>query len=273
MKIYYLGPKASYSHILAKQIYPAEELVTVGSFGEITERVLSDSDVVGLLPIENSITSDVHENVDTIFQNSQIRIIKEAYLKIGLHLIGLRLSDLKKIKKVYSHPKALSQASRFLDKHDIKAIDADSTAAGQQIVIETNSENVGAIGSGDLIDKTGLKIIQRNIANEKNNLTRFVVVRSGQTKETISSNKVTVIFKAKHVPGSLARVLVDLARLGANLTKIESRPIPGTNWEYSFWIDMEIEPKKLSDVQISLKKKTLEFSTIGTYTKGKVYNS
>lgn len=271
MKIFYLGPEGSFSHIIAKH-FSNEELEPQNSFLEIITKIKSDKDCAGILPVENSSTSDVHENIDYIF-NGGLRIIEEQYLKINLHLIGFENQKLENITKVYSHPKALSQCSEFLIKNKLETEFCESTSASREKLLERKIKNEAIIGSLELA-KTPLKIIESHIGNSSFNLTRFVkVVHSDSDFENKEGNKMTILFKVKHEPGSLAQVLSSLAKIGVNLMKIESRPIPDTKWEYQFWMDIEVDKNNHELIFTTLKNETLDYKLVGLYNRGDIFES
>lgn len=273
-KIYYLGPTGSYSYLIAKKICPDDELVSCESFYSIVNKILKDKDALGVLPIENSTTSDVFENVDYLFFKN-FMIVKEAYLKINLYLVGLKNSSLEQIKEVYSHPKALAQSSKYIEKHRLTMYESKSTAYGKDIVLAENDIKKAFIGSWDLARDPRLLILAENIGNARNNMTRFVVIKKfnkdGIKKE--SGQKATFIFKLLHKPGTLANLLTKLAVLKVNLTKVESRPIPESQWEYQFMVDLEINSEKIKTVEKIFTANTLTARKIGVYEKGKVYKS
>lgn len=272
-KIFFLGPIGSYSHIVTKKAFPDEELISCNTFFEIANKIKSNTGSIGVLPIENSITSDVHENVDYIFKNPDFSIIGESVLRINLHLYGLQGSTLSDIKIVYSHPKALAQSTKFIDNHNLEMRESKSTAEAKEIIIDQKNMNQACIGSSDLKDNQ-IVLLQSNIGNAKNNFTRFIFVTAKPKALHHHADKATFIFKVKHEPGTLTKVLSQLAAKGLNLTKIESRPLPNTYWEYQFWIDLEI-PKniQLNDVENIIKSSTLSCRLVGAYVKGKVFES
>lgn len=278
--IYYLGPEGSYSSLLAKKCYPDEsqyQIIDCKDFYEVTEKVISNPDSLGVLPIENLSTSSVHESMDYLF-NKELIIVKEAYLKFKLYLIGLVKAQLKNIKVAYSHPNPLRQSSKFLQKHHIKTEKTTSTTAGRDLILEEDDDTKACIGDSRLAKQNELKILAEDIANFRDNCTRFVFVEGEKKGADYPSNlkgdyKASFKFKIKHQPGSLARVLTEIAKLHINLTKIESRPVADTNWEYDFWVDVEWDNVSLSDFQELLKKNTLSYKIKGVYNKGKTYKS
>ena len=271
MNIYYLGPKGSYSYSLLQQMYPNEHLEPQPTFAHIVEAVLNDDTSIGLLGIENSISSSVHESIDLLFRND-LYIVGEACMDIQLHLIGPKNANLSNVKEVLSYPQAIAQSSDFIEKHGIVTHEAPSTAAAVREVDTLQDISKAAIaGRGSLAD-TDLQILQRNIANTSHNMTRWVLVSKKPIKLGEKQNKITVIFKVKHEPGSLVKVLQAIADEKGNMSKIESRPVPGSNWEYLFWIDVEIPEETVDVFQKRLEKETLSFRMVGAYEKGYTYS-
>jgi prephenate dehydratase len=276
-EIYFLGPQGSYSNIIVKKIFNKKDyfLTSCDSFLQVINNTIFTKGSIGILPIENSITSDIHENIDYLFKNDLI-ILAEAFLKINLHLIGLTHATLSGITDVYSHPRALAQCTKFIEKNHISTHETPSTASGCDMILKENNNMHAVIGSRELLRNNHLSIIEENIGNDTNNLTRFVCVARKSSIKTFSHrrNKASIIFTLLHLPGTLATILTEFARMQLNVTKIESRPIPGTDWEYAFWID--IEDKKnidIKSIEAMLKKHTLSYKIVGVYQKGGMFES
>lgn len=270
--VYYLGPNGSYSHTVVKKALSGYDLIPCESFSDIVQNTLSEKEAVGVLPIENSITSNIHENMDFLFREP-LRIIDEAYLKIRLFLIGLKAASIEDIKKVYSHPKALSQCRQYIKKHNFTVQQTDSTAAARNLILKINDKRVAAIGSKELGRDQKLRILAEDIGDEKFNITRFAFVSA--TQPEANGNKASIMFTVAHKPGTLAKILTEFSKAEFNLIKIDSRPIPATSWEYQFWVDIEnknnkkINPEPLSDI---LKKNALTHKIIGIYPSGRLYD-
>ena len=272
MKIYYLGPTGSFSEQIAKKIYIGHELISLQTFSEIVEKVEDDSNSVGLLVIENSISSSVHQSVDLMFE-SRAKIIGEAFMEISLDLIGIPGTKINNLKKVYSHPQAFAQCSRFIKKNNLNVLVEQSTASAADLVKKSNKKICAAIGSKYLAKIMGLQVIESDVANVKHNMSRWIMIANNSHLDINNADKLTVIFKVKHLAGSLVKVLDKIAKMNGNLTKIESRPLPGTNWEYEFWADVEVGQTKAKDFLSLMKKETLEYRLLGAYSRGKLYNS
>jgi len=269
---YFLGPRNSYSHIAAKQL-PLRDvtLVACKNFAEVVEKVVGEKESIGLLPIENSITSDIYENIDALFKNKNLSIIGEVFLQIHLYLIGLEEANISDINIVYSHPRALAQCTYFIQARNLKMHEVSSTSYGKDEMIERSQKNIGVIGSKELVETGKTKILAKDIGNDKLNMTRFVCISQNTSSPNKVKNKMSIIFKVPHKPGSLAIILKKLADFNLNLTKIESRPIPGTNWEYYFWVDVEKENLNMEILKKTLQESTSEYRILGVYKKGDVF--
>ncbi len=268
MKIYYLGPIGSFSEQIGKKIYPDEKLISSETFDGIVKKVENDSDAIGLLVIENSISSSVHQSVDLMFE-SKAQIIGEAFMEITLDLIGLPGTNINDVQTVYSHPQALSQCSEFIEKFNLKPMFAQSTASAASYVKRSGKVQNAAIGSKYLADLMKMQVIKENVGNVKHNMSRWILIAKESKIKDDEVNKLTVIFKVKHEPGSLVKVLDRIAKKRGNLTKIESRPISGTNWEYEFWVDIETPNGSKKDFFKLFENEALEYRVIGQYQKGK----
>ena len=268
MNIYYLGPNGSFSEIAVRKSFPHDgTFIALSSFNEIADAVCNDYNSVGALVIENSISSSVHQNIDILFQNEDLYITGETFMKIQMELIGLPGSTIDTITDVYSYPQALSQCTEFTKKHQVTVHKTKSTSEAANHIVTTQDSTKAAIGSALLAEINELQIIEHDIANETHNISRWIFI-SGKKTENIAANKVTYIFKVKHEPGSLVAVLNKIAEHNGNLSKIESRPLPGTNWEYGFWVDVEIPNGSKEKFDKLMKEATFECRIVGGYTKG-----
>lgn len=270
MNIYYLGPKGSYSEIVAKKVFTTGEhtLVPVGEFTDVVGHV--EQEGMGILGIENSISSSVHESVDMLFQ-SDVCIIGEVSMNIELHLGGMKSASFTDITDVYSHTQALAQCSTFIKENNFNMHKTSSTASAMEKVLASNDISKAAIGGKASIEEKGLSIVVEHIGNTKQNMTRWVIISKNPKSLSQPINKVTYVFRVKHEPGSLVAVLKSIADAKGNMTKIESRPVPGSDWEYEFWVDVEIPEKSLSFINTAISQSTLTNRSIGAYQKGILY--
>jgi chorismate mutase/prephenate dehydratase len=295
MKIYTLGPDKSFSALGSREFLEklspdlhksGLEISLENSFPEIWSRLHENPANFAILPIENTSSSSVHENIDAIFDFSKIKIFAEFFLQINLHLIGLNGAIESEIETIYSHPKALEQCKNFLKNFAGKTVSTDSTSSASKIVREKNDKKCAFIGGEYLADKD-LEILAKNVANQQHNFTRFVLVGNsksglGACPKKLSPDfdffppdkedrglKATLIFETKHEAGALAKILTTISLLNGNLLKIESRPIPEKPHSYSFWIDIDLTgtPENLFEI---LAKNLHSLRVVGVYKVGKV---
>jgi prephenate dehydratase len=192
-------------------------------------------------------------------------------LPIKQHLLvnpGVRLED---IREVHSHPMAIQQCLAFLDKHDWKLVETEDTALSAKHVHQHRSKYIAAIASRLASELFGLQMIAPNIHTMKNNYTRFLVIQREETAMTVdNADKASVNFHTDHSRGSLARVLTRIAEGGINLSKLQSFPIPGSDWEYSFHADMEFDSLgQFQEVIESIRPITAGLKIYGIYKNGK----
>lgn len=276
MNVYYLGPEQSYSHILAHQACRRRDqtLVPLKNFNEIFQYTRRHADSWGVLPIENSTTSSVHESYDLLF-SGQLQIVAEASLKIRLAVLGLDGANLEYARAVHSHPQALAQCSEFIAEHQLETVEHPSTTQAAQHVALAGDPSQLVIGDQSLARLHQLVVYKAAAGNHELNMTRFIMVSLTANPETKPYNKLTLVFHfPQDRPGTLATMLQAIARVPrANLTKIESQPVPGTNWQYRFWIDIQIDPHTKNKVIAAVADNTAEFTLLGQYNRGETYES
>ena len=195
----------------------------------------------GVMAIENSIAGSILANYN-LLQRSNLVITGEVYLQIRQNLLVNRGVGLDDIREVHSHPMAIQQCFDFLDKHNWKLVETEDTALSAKHVHQHKSKHIAAIASKLAAELFDLEILSPNIHTLKNNYTRFLILRREEAaKEIDGANKASVSFHTDHSRGSLAKVLAKIAEDGINLSKLQSFPIPDTDFKYSFHADMEFE--------------------------------
>ena len=222
-----------------------------------------------LMAIENSIAGSILPNYNLI-QKSGLVVVGEIYMQIHQNLLvnkGVKLED---IKEVHSHTMALQQCYEFLDQHKYKLVETDDTALSAKHIATQKSKTIGAIASSLAAELYGLEMIAPKIQTLKNNYTRFLVLqRPDEVELPQKGNKASVRFETTHTHGSLAKVLDVLAKANINLSKLQSFPVPGSNFKYQFHADMEFDnQKKFESVVVQLQLITLELKVYGIYNKG-----
>ena len=225
----------------------------------------------GVMAIENSIAGSILPNYN-LLQQSNLRVVGEIYLQIGQHLMvnpGVKLED---IREVHSHPMALLQCIDFLERHPSwKLVETEDTALSAKNLAQHRNRHAAAIASRRAAGLFGMDILAPDIQTMKNNYTRFLILQR-QEGALISAHpdKASVNFHTDHSRGSLARVLTRIAEGGINLSKLQSFPIPGSEWEYSFHADMEFDDLvQFEQVIEAIKPLTAALKIYGIYKKGR----
>jgi len=244
MKIYYQGEPGSYHHQASIEIaknlsVKIDEMIWLESFEKCWNKIW-EKDTILVLAIENSYAGTIYENLYK-FNNLDVKIIWEYDLEIN-HCICSVETDLSKIKKVYSHFKALPQCYNYFKKHNIEEqIIVNDTAWAAILLSETKEAHAWAICSKLAWEMYWLNILDENIQDQKGNTTRFVVIvpKDSKIEYFKKINKVSILFEAKNIPASLYKCLWAFATNAVNLTKIESLPNIKNPFSYLFWLDFE----------------------------------
>ncbi|MBO9633819.1 MAG: prephenate dehydratase [Chitinophagaceae bacterium] len=271
-KVSIQGYEGSFHQVAAQQYFGKDvEVIPCATFREVVKIAgnKKESDG-GVMAIENSIAGSILPNY-SLLQKSNLRIVGEVYLPIKQHLLvnpGVQLED---IREVHSHHMAIQQCLEYLDKYDWKLVETEDTALSAKKLHQHKSKHIAAIASKLAADLFELDVITPNIHTMKSNYTRFLVIQREDIAEVVAdANKASVNFNTDHSRGSLARVLTHIADGGINLSKLQSFPIPGSDWQYSFHADMEFDSMEQFETVISaIKPITTELKVYGVYKKGK----
>ena len=223
----------------------------------------------GVMAIENSIAGSILANYN-LLQRSALVITGEVYLQIRQNLLVNPDVIIDDIREVHSHPMAIQQCFDFLDKHDWKLVETEDTALSAKHIHQHKSKHIAAIASKLAAELFHLDVIAPNIHTLKNNYTRFLILKREEAAPTINgADKASVSFHTDHSRGSLAKVLAKIAEDGINLSKLQSFPIPDTDFKYSFHADMEFEHVAQFEKVIQDIKPLTEYVKIyGVYKRG-----
>ena len=284
MKIAYLGPEGSYSHLAAKAFLETEskgvktvnewdECIPFRNFSEVLAAVKNGRVDAAALPIENSLQGGVSQNLDLLQATEGMFAVKEYVLRIEHHLIYKEGVKLTEIGRVYSHRQALDQCLEYLDRELPFASlrETESTAFGLTKAMEDDSGKSAAIAGAHTVHlRNGFVVGKDCISDEKNNFTHFLLVKKGE--ETLPKNSDLVFFSAvcPHRKGSLLELLQIIASYNINMTKIESRPVKNRPGDFRFFIEAECDIGS-SDVQemlSAIRGNTLECKLLGAYNRG-----
>jgi len=237
MKIAYQGEPGAFSEAAARRIDAEATLVPCRSFEEAFATVDAGQASYGVLPIENSIGGSIHRNYDLLVEH-ELPIVAEVELAVVHHLLALPGATLAGLKRVYSHPQGLAQCDRFLRTlSGVEIIATYDTAGSAKMVADAKLLDAAAIASARAGEVFGLMSLAASIQDYDDNITRFLVIGRRPLKNALP-DKTTIVFSLPNEPGSLFKALSVFALRGVDLTKLESRPIPGRPWEYLFYADL-----------------------------------
>lgn len=235
-------------HDIAAHLYFANEqiqLTCCTTFEDVFAEVKGDSAAIAMLAIENTIAGSLLHNYDLLRQSGTM-VVGEQRLHIQHCICCLPDDDWSTIVEVHSHPVALMQCRSFLSNHPtIKAVEADDTAGSAAYIVDNQCHGCAAICSADAARLYGLKILEDSIEDNKHNFTRFLVACHPQKADLLRSltevDKSSIVFSLPHEEGSLSKVLTILSFYDINLTKIQSLPVIGHEWEYLFYVDLTFD--------------------------------
>ncbi len=270
-KVSIQGYEGSFHQVAAEQFFGKDvTVIPCATFKEVIKIASNKKESNGgVMAIENSIAGSILPNY-TLLQKSSLRIVGEVYLPIKQHLLvnpGVKLED---IKEVHSHHMAIQQCMEYLDKYEWKLVETDDTALSAKHIHQHKSKHIAGIASKLAAELFQLNIIVPNIHTQKNNYTRFLILqRLDEAVQVNDANKASVNFETDHSKGILAKVLTKIADGGINLSKLQSFPIAGTNFKYSFHADMEFEHTDIFNAVIEeIKPLTAQIKIYGVYKNG-----
>ena len=271
IKIAIQGFEGSFHQAAARYFFGKDiEVVCCASFRELIKKASDKKETsAAVMAIENSIAGSILPNYN-LLQKSNLKITGEIFLQIKQQLLvnpGIKLED---IREVHSHPMAIQQCLEFLDQHNWKLVETEDTALSAKQVHQHKSKHIAAIASKLAAELFSLEVLAPNIHTQKNNYTRFLILeREAEATEIADANKASVNFSTDHTRGSLARVLTKIADAGINLSKLQSFPIPGSNWLYSFHADMEFDSvQQFHKLVKNILPFTNHFKVYGIYKMG-----
>ena len=242
MKIAIQGEFGSFSHDAATKLVPDGEIVPCSLSAEVFAALSGGGVEAAVIPIENSLAGSVLEHYDLLLSHD-VRVVRETLVHIRHNLIGISGVETGEINRVYSHPVALAQCRKYLAAHPrMESYAFYDTAGSVKQLMELRDRRVAGIASEAAAHYYGAQILEAGIEDNPENYTRFFLVRrAAEAVMDPESNKISLAFSLEHKPGSLVKALTELAWIGANMTKIESRPVHGKPWEYIFFVDCQIQ--------------------------------
>ncbi|MDR2683351.1 MAG: prephenate dehydratase [Dysgonamonadaceae bacterium] len=273
------GVEGAY-HEMAARAYFREQgddaigILPCSQFRDVITAVKKDPNIIGILAIENTIAGSLLQNHELI-RESDLTVVGEQKLRITHSFAALPGETLETITEVRSHPIALMQCAEFLNTlPQVKVVEGEDTALSARQIAETQSKGHAAICSRYAAERYGLQVLEEGIETNKRNFTRFLLVANRWLAEELvrpaDIGKASVVFTLPHTEGSLSKVLTILSFYDINLTKIQSLPIIGREWEYLFYVDITFSNVlKYKQGLDAVRPLTKDFKILGEYKEQK----
>lgn len=262
------GIEGANQQVACDRLLPRGNIVYVKTFAAVVSAVESGLCKFGVLPIENSSNGSVRA-VYELLQDHKLSIVRSTRLCIRHELLALPGTKMEDITEIYSHEQAIGQCSRFLNQfHGVRVIPCANTAIAAQLVAQRKDPHAAAISSHPCVELYGLECINDQIQDSENNYTRFICV----AKDPIiysGANRISLIIACDNKPGALYEILAKLAALGINMTKLESCPVSGRNFEFIFFLELEAsvkDPSVLSMLE-ELERSCSKLLFLGNYAE------
>lgn len=275
-KVAIQGIAGSYHDIAARNYYEGEDIdiVPCNTFREVITTIKKDPSILGMMAIENTIAGSLLQNHELI-RESNLNVIGEYKLRISHSLVALPGTSIHDVKEVNSHPIALMQCMEFLDTlPHAKIVEKEDTAQSAQWISENHLKGHAAICGKLAAQIYHMEILAEGIETNKRNFTRFLAIADRWTANEIlrgtDKNKASLVFALPHSSGSLSKVLSVLSFYDLNLTKIQSLPILGREWEYMFYIDLTFtDYTRYKQALDAIRPLTIDLKILGEYAEGK----
>ena len=262
------GVEGANSQVACDRLLPRGNIVYVKSFGAVVSAVESGLCKFGVLPIENSSNGSVRA-VYQLLQEHDLSVVRSTRLCIRHELLALPGTRLEDITEIYSHEQAIGQCSKFLGGlKDVKVVPCGNTAAAAKLVAESGNPRAAAISSHPCAALYGLECVNGNIQDSDNNYTRFICVAKDPVIYA-GANKISLIIALDNKPGALYEVLSKLAALDIDMTKLESCPVAGSDFEFVFFLELEASVKDPSVLAMleEMERSCAQFHFLGGYAE------
>jgi len=265
-RVAFQGERGSYSHEACERYFGTR--ISVKPFRtlrDVFSAVELDHDVFGVVPVENSYEGSINETYD-LLASTTLKVCGETQVRVRHCLIGKPGTKAANVTTVYSHPQALAQCARYLRAHKMEPVPAYDTAGSVKLIMTMRSRKVAAIASRRAAELRSMQVIAEGIEDSAVNYTRFLVLGKRTTGRS-GDDKTSIIFGVEHKPGSLYRALKALSTSGVNLTKIESRPVKNTPWQYNFYVDFHghMQDRICREALRNLRQRSTFVKVLGSY--------
>ena len=264
----YQGVEGAFAHIALKALFPHAEAISYPTWDEVFDAVERGDASHGVVPFENSHAGDVSAVLDLCYNHPDLWVVDVYDLPISQNLLVLPGTQLNELKMVYSHQQAIAQSETFLRQFHLPATAMPNTAMAAELVARSDRRDVAALSSRACAGLYGLDVLESDVQDTDHNYTRFIVI-SSQPQVFPGATRTSLMLTVNHEPGSLYRVLERFYALDVNLVKLESRPIPGRDFEFMFYFDLDCPAgSRPLDVLLDALDDVCERCTyFGTYTE------
>ena len=266
IRVAFQGERGSYSHEACERYFGSQVAVwPFRTLREVFHAVETRQCVLGVVPVENSYEGSINET-DDLLANTTAKVCGEVQVRVRHCLVAKPGIKTREITTVYSHPQALAQCARYLRAHKMDAVPTYDTAGSVKLIKAMRSRKIAAIASKRAAELHAMQVIAEGIEDSDVNYTRFLVLGKKIAPRS-GDDKTSVIFGVEHKPGSLYRALRVLSRKRVNLTKIESRPVKNTPWQYNFFVDFHghIRDKLCQEALRGLRQQSTFVKVLGSY--------
>ncbi|MDO4742704.1 MAG: prephenate dehydratase domain-containing protein [bacterium] len=262
------GTEGAFSQQVCEKLFAAPNIMFFNSFEGVFAAVEKGLCSYGVLPLENSSAGSVNHIYDLMFKYN-FRIVRSTRIHVDHSLLVKKGVKLDQIKEIYSHEQAINQCANFLQELEgVKVHMCENTAMAAKTVAQSERDDIAAIASGNCASIYGLEIAKGSVQNIDNNYTRFICI-SKKTEIYPGANKTSLMVVLEHKPGALYNVISKFHSLGINIIKLESRPIPGRDFEFMFYFDIDasVYSEKFYNILLQLESETEKFHYLGSYVE------
>jgi chorismate mutase/prephenate dehydratase len=241
MKIAYCGVEGAFAYIASKRLFDSQQLISFSSFTDAYNAVVDGTCNACVLPLENSYAGEVDDVIDLLFSGS-LFINNMISIDIVHNLIGKKGTSIKDIKKVASHPQALAQCNKYIQKHNFEKIEYSNTAIAALDLSKSNDTSLAVIASSEVAKLYDLEILETNVNESRNNTTRFAVFSKVLNKEPLKTkmgSHFILVFTVLNEAGALAKTLNIIGAHNFNMRTLRSRPMKELQWSYFFFVELE----------------------------------
>ncbi len=260
------GVQGSNSMTACQKIFSVPDIMYMNSFDAVFKAVDSGLCQYGVLPLENNLHGSVTEVYD-LMKKHNFQIVRSAKVRIHHHLLAKNGTSMEDVKEIYSHPQAIGQCSEFLQTcKNVKVIPYENTATSAEMVANSSENNLAAISGKECVQLYNLNVLNDDIQNSYNNFTRFICISKNPEIYT-GANRISMMFTLPHHPGSLYSIISKMSAAAVNISKLESRPIPGMDFEFMFYIDFDgdITDENVQKLLAQIKHTADKFTYLGSY--------